>query len=498
MRSSRKVGERDVFAGQPGPVIGEMSDVVEVPAQTAHGVTDARHVGSAAALCQRQEAADQLFGQDRLAHFRVELAVEPAYETAGLCALEGIAGDERKAGGFRLLEKFADGLDPADGRIGVFEKHGKGARRVQFENVGSGVPGLLIDQVHVQAIFGERKAQAAAEGIEREVDERRHVKKKLTLTLATRMSAAGPAAIALGTARIKRVRPQRQVNPTDLAEARSSQPMLILQIVVLALIQGITEFLPISSSGHLLLVPALTGWPDQGIVTDVMVHMGSFLAVVVYFWRDCVNLTAGGIDLLRGRVTAWGRLALLIVLGTIPAVLFGVFLDKIGFMDLVRQMPVIVAWNAIVFGILLYLCDRYGMSRRRMSDMTWLPALIIGVAQAVAIIPGVSRSGITMTAARALGFERPEAARFAFLLGIPAIAGAGILKLGDAVASGSGITFPMVLTAVLTFFVALGTITVLMRLVRHVSFLPFAIYRVALGLVLLGLLYSGMPLGAVN
>jgi undecaprenyl-diphosphatase len=274
--------------------------------------------------------------------------------------------------------------------------------------------------------------------------------------------------------------------------------MLILQIVVLALIQGITEFLPISSSGHLLLVPALTGWPDQGLLTDVMVHMGSFLAVVVYFWRDCVNLTIGLIDLVRGKLTGWGKLALLILLGTIPAVLFGLFLDKIGFMDMVREMPEVVAWNAIIFGTLLYLCDRYGLSNRRMSDMTWMPALIIGVAQAIAIIPGTSRSGITMTAARALGFERPEAARFAFLLGIPAIAGAGILKLGDAVSSGATITFGMLLTAVLTFFVALGTITVLMKLVRHMSFLPFAVYRVILGVVLLALIYSGMPLGAVN
>ena len=274
--------------------------------------------------------------------------------------------------------------------------------------------------------------------------------------------------------------------------------MLILQIVVLALIQGITEFLPISSSGHLLLVPALTNWPDQGLLTDVMVHMGSFLAVVVYFWRDCVNLVMGGLDLLRGKMTGWGKLALMILLGTIPAVLFGVFLDKIGFMDMVRTMPEVVAWNAIFFGILLYLCDRYGLSNRRMSDMTWTPALIIGIAQAIAIIPGTSRSGITMTAARALGFERPEAARFAFLLGIPAIAGAGVLKLGDAVATGESITFGMLLTAVLTFFVALGTITVLMKMVRHVSFLPFAVYRVILGVVLLALIYSGMPLGAVN
>jgi undecaprenyl-diphosphatase len=274
--------------------------------------------------------------------------------------------------------------------------------------------------------------------------------------------------------------------------------MLLEQIVVLALIQGITEFLPISSSGHLILVPTLTGWPDQGILADVMVHMGSFLAVVVYFWRDCVSLLKGTFDLLRGRANPWGKLAMLIVLGTIPAVVLGVILDLTGFMDTVRHMPQIVAWNAIIFGALLYLCDRYGHSIRRMSDMTLSPALIIGVAQAIAIIPGTSRSGITMTAARALGFERPEAARFAFLLGIPAIAGAGVLKLGDAVSSGETISLDVVLTAVLTFFVALGTITILMKLVRHMSFLPFAVYRILLGVLLLGLIYSGIPLGTVN
>ncbi len=209
--------------------------------------------------------------------------------------------------------------------------------------------------------------------------------------------------------------------------------MPIEQIVVLALIQGITEFLPISSSGHLLLVPLLTGWRDQGVMTDVMVHMGSFLAVVVYFWRDCVSLAAGTVDLARGRITAWGKLALLIAAATIPAVLFGLFLNMAGFMESFRTMPQIVAWNAIVFGILMYVCDRYGLSNRRLADMSLLPAMMIGVAQALAIIPGTSRSGITMTAARALGFERPEAARFAFLLGIPAIGAAGVLKLGEAV-----------------------------------------------------------------
>jgi undecaprenyl-diphosphatase len=271
--------------------------------------------------------------------------------------------------------------------------------------------------------------------------------------------------------------------------------MFLLQIVVLAIIQGVTEFLPISSSGHLLLVPAVTGWRDQGLLTDVMVHMGSFLAVVVYFWKDCLTLLQGAWDLVRGRMTPWGRLALWIVFATIPAVLFGLVLEKTGFMDAVRSMPQIIAWNAIIFGTLLYLCDRFGVNRSLMINMRLAPALIIGVAQAIAIIPGTSRSGITMTAARALGFERSEAARFAFLLGIPAIAGAGALKIGDALESGQAITFEMLLTAVLTFFVALGTIAFLMQIIRRISFLPFAAYRVALGIVLLVLIYMGVPLG---
>jgi undecaprenyl-diphosphatase len=274
--------------------------------------------------------------------------------------------------------------------------------------------------------------------------------------------------------------------------------MFIEQIIVLALIQGITEFLPISSSGHLILVPLLTGWADQGVMTDVMVHMGSFLAVVVYFWRDILRLIAGFFELLARHANPWGRLALYIVAGTIPAIAMGIVLDKIGFMDAVRGMPEIVAWNAIVFGILLYLCDRFGLWTKTVEDMTLGQALIIGVAQAIAIIPGTSRSGITMTAGRALGFERPEAARFSFLLGIPAIAGAGVLKLGEAIRGGAHISGDQLLTAFLTFLVALVTIAVLMRIVKYTSFLPFAIYRVILGVVLLAVIYAGVPLGSVQ
>jgi undecaprenyl-diphosphatase len=144
------------------------------------------------------------------------------------------------------------------------------------------------------------------------------------------------------------------------------------------------------------------------------------------------------------------------------------------------------------------LCDRFGLWVKRMEDMTLGQAMIIGVAQAIAIIPGTSRSGITMTAGRALGFERPEAARFSFLLGIPAIAGAGILKLGTAIREGHMISGDQLLTAFFTFLVALATIAVLMKLVKVTSFLPFAIYRWALGVTLLALPFFGFTFGAVQ
>ncbi len=266
--------------------------------------------------------------------------------------------------------------------------------------------------------------------------------------------------------------------------------MLIEQIIVLAVIQGITEFLPISSSGHLILVPALTGWRDQGLITDVMVHMGSFLAVLAYFWRDVLWLSGGGLNLLRGRLTDSGRMAMLIIAATIPAVAFGLLVKKTGFIDNIRG-PEVVAWNAIIFGVIMYAADRFGAQAKAMEQMKLTPAMIVGVAQAVAIIPGTSRSGITMSAARALGFTRPEAARFSFLLGIPAIAGAGVLVLGEALSSGETISNDALLTGGLTFFTALAAIAFLMALVRRMSLLPFVIYRLILGGVLLWLVYSG-------
>jgi len=268
--------------------------------------------------------------------------------------------------------------------------------------------------------------------------------------------------------------------------------MTVEQIIVLAIVQGITEFLPISSSGHLILIPAFTGWKDQGQLVDVMVHVGSLFAVIAYFWRDVLKLIAGGLDLLRLRLNDNSRMALYILLATIPAVVFGLFLKSSGIGDNLRSVE-IIAWNAVIFGVLLYVADLLGNRLKKMEDMTLPPALVIGVAQAIALIPGTSRSGITMTAARFLGFDRPEAARFSFLLGIPAIAGAGAFVTLDAIEAGTPITSDAIWAAVLTFFAALAAIALLMAMVKRMSFFIFMVYRLALALVLFALLYDWVP-----
>jgi len=265
--------------------------------------------------------------------------------------------------------------------------------------------------------------------------------------------------------------------------------MSLEQIIVLAVVQGITEFLPISSSGHLILVPALTGWPDQGLLTDVMTHFGTLLAVLIYFWRDVLGMIKGGLQLLRGKLTPEGRLALYIAAATIPAIIFGVILKKFGFTDLERNVAV-VAWNTILYGLLMLVADMVGPQVKTIANVTLPSALVIGVAQALALIPGTSRSGVTMTTARFLGFTRPDSARFSFLLGIPATAGAIVFTIGDALASGGKVTSDELLCAGLTFLAGIAAIAFLMSLLKRVSFLPFVLYRMMLGGFLLVLLYA--------
>lgn len=264
--------------------------------------------------------------------------------------------------------------------------------------------------------------------------------------------------------------------------------MPLEQIIVLAIVQGITEFLPISSSGHLILIPAFTGWPDQGQTTDVMVHIGTLFAIIVYFWRDVLSIIGGAFDLMRLRWTSRARLAFYIAAATIPAIGFGIMLKSFGLLDKIRGIE-IVAWNALIFGVLLLVADKVGPRIKVMEDMTLRPAMIIGLAQALALIPGTSRSGITMTAARFLGYERSEAARFSFLLGIPAIAGAGALTLYDLNSAGEAVPDGAVMAAVLTFFSALAAIAFLMAMLKRLSFTPFVLYRMLLAGFLLVIAY---------
>ncbi|MEL6503208.1 MAG: undecaprenyl-diphosphate phosphatase [Pseudomonadota bacterium] len=268
--------------------------------------------------------------------------------------------------------------------------------------------------------------------------------------------------------------------------------MSIEQILILAIVQGLTEFLPVSSSGHLILIPAFTGWQDQGIVTDVMVHVGSLFAVLVYFWRDVKDVLLGVGDIFAGRVTFRSRLAMYLAMGTIPALVFGAILKFSGISDAIRGVEV-VAWGAIIFGVLLYAADRFGPTMKKLEDLTFGPAMIIGVAQAVALIPGTSRSGITITAARLLGFERADAARYSFLLGVPAITAAGLFTAYEAVQIGGSVPADALWAAFFTFFAALAAIAILMAVVRRTSFLVFVIYRLALGLLLFAMLYDWFP-----
>ena len=212
--------------------------------------------------------------------------------------------------------------------------------------------------------------------------------------------------------------------------------MTLLHVIVVAIVQGITEFLPISSSGHLALIPTLTGWPDQGLLIDVAAHVGTLGAVVVYFRSDMAVLIRGVIGALTRRPDAGSRLIMLLTVATVPALGAGAAVAAFVDPNLLRD-PEVIAWTMTIGGILLYGADRIGLSVGRIEHMTLGQAVVIGLAQALALIPGTSRAGITMTAARLYGFERREAARFSMLLSIPVILGAAAMGGGQLIVRGA-------------------------------------------------------------
>lgn len=259
-----------------------------------------------------------------------------------------------------------------------------------------------------------------------------------------------------------------------------------LQAVVLALIQGLTEFLPVSSSAHLILVPKLLGWQDQGLAFDVATHLGTLLAVLIYFRAE---LGAMLLALLRPSMGEpdMRRLALMLMAASLPALLIGYFAAGwIG--DHLRDARVI-AVTTLVFGVLLWLADRFGGRRRSFADIRMSQAITIGLAQALALVPGTSRSGVTITMGRALGIDATSAARFSFLLSIPVIAAAGAHGWLQVAAGETLIDNHVFLLAMLaSAATALVCLKAFLWLLGRVGLGPFIVYRLLLGLVLLWLL----------
>ena len=270
--------------------------------------------------------------------------------------------------------------------------------------------------------------------------------------------------------------------------------MPLLHLVALSLVQGITEFLPISSSGHLVLTWETLGsevpQPDQ-LIVDIAVHVGTLAAVCGYFRGDIWAMLTGAVAGVAGRPTPGTRLAVLVLLASLPVVAAGVLLRDV-VDDLVRDVEVI-AWTTLGFGVLLYVADRAAGQLRRLPDMRWADAVMIGLMQVLALVPGTSRSGITMTAGRLLGYGRREAARFSMLLAIPAIAGAGTMAGLDVYQSGNlALGLDALIAAAMAFAAAWLAIALLMRWLAVASFTPFVIYRIALGGLLLALIYTGV------
>ncbi len=276
-----------------------------------------------------------------------------------------------------------------------------------------------------------------------------------------------------------------------------------LQVIVLALVQGITEFLPVSSSAHLVLPAQLTSWPDQGLAFDVAVHFGTLIAVLAYFRKDLLSMLwafgqAPAVYAARSsevpsnaetEQAAQGIVQLLkLGLATIPVVIIG-FLGKDFIQDNLRTVPVI-ATTTMLFGAALWYADRRPTTN---TTITWQAAAIIGLAQSIALIPGTSRSGITITAALLLGLSRVEAAKFSFLLAIPTIAGAQLLLSLDLAAGNLDTDLAKVAAgAALAGVSAYLGIHYFMQLVERTGMLPYVLYRLVLGLVLFGLVYSGI------
>ncbi len=261
--------------------------------------------------------------------------------------------------------------------------------------------------------------------------------------------------------------------------------MTIYEIIILAIIQGLTEFLPISSSAHLILPSEVLGWNNQGLAFDVAVHVGSLLAVVIYFREDIIRLLIAWLQNgFSSAQTVDSKLAWWVILGTIPAGLFG-FLMK-DFIEVYARSALVIATTTIVFGLLLWYADHKAKQIKELTSIGFRETVIIGIAQAIAIIPGTSRSGITMTAGLMVGLTREAAARFSFLLSIPIILAAGSFATLDLIGEETAVDWAALLYGAGFSFVAAYTcIYLFLGWISRIGMLPFVIYRLILGVILL-------------
>lgn len=261
--------------------------------------------------------------------------------------------------------------------------------------------------------------------------------------------------------------------------------MTLFEIIILAIIQGLTEFLPISSSAHLILPSEVLGWNNQGMAFDVAVHVGSLLAIIIYFREDILRLTGAWFSHgLSSNQNQDSRLAWWVIIATIPAVILGFALKD--FIEIYTRSALVIAITTIGFGLLLWYADIKATQIKTVHQITWKNAIFIGLAQAVAIIPGTSRSGITMTAGLMIGLNRESAARFSFLLSIPVILGAGLLATLDLLKTPNAVDWNALLFgAVFSFVSAYACIYLFLAWISKIGMLPFVIYRLILGSALL-------------
>ncbi len=267
--------------------------------------------------------------------------------------------------------------------------------------------------------------------------------------------------------------------------------MTTFNLILIALIQGVTEFLPVSSSGHLILLPSLSGLADQGQIIDVAAHVGTLLAVILYFWADVQLALFGTLRLLRGKIDTQGAfLALCLLIATVPVIVVGLILKLTGLSDAMRGIAVI-GWAMIIFGVFLYWADQNGPIEKTAEKWSLKDAMQMGLWQAVALIPGTSRSGITITAGRMLGYTRTDAARLSMLMSIPTIIASAALLGLDVIGTADASDLRNIgIVVAMSFGAALLALTLMMRLLKAVSYTPYVIYRIALGIVLLWIAYT--------